>query len=274
MPKAIVRDPVYMQVTQALVELVRSEFSIGDQFLTERQVGERFGISRTTANKALSNLVIDGVLEFRKGVGTFVCPPKPSVNLRRLVSFTEKARAAGRRPKTSVRSYRHVPVTRLKHLPASEVAAVLEMDETFSVYEMERLRSLDEEIVIYERRALRSDLCPGLQRGDAAGSLYTVFHDRYGLELEGVAQRIRARVLSAAEAGILGVAAGSAVLELTGVGHLSDGTPLWYEETLYRGDRYEFVNQLRVTGDEHQSSLDSRRSAGKANDLALWYRWE
>src|SRR6056297_236822 len=117
MPEAIARDPVYKQVTQTLLELIRSEFSIGDQFLTERQVSERFGISRTTANKALSNLVIDGVLEFRKGVGTFVSRPKPSVNLRQLVSFTEKARAAGLRPKTTVRSFRSVPVKRLRFLP-------------------------------------------------------------------------------------------------------------------------------------------------------------
>jgi len=274
MPKAIARDPVYKQVTQTLLELIRSEFSIGDQFLTERQVSERFGISRTTANKALSNLVIDGVLEFRKGVGTFVSRPKPSVNLRQLVSFTEKARAAGLRPKTTVRSFRSVPVKRLRFLPSTEVATILEIDEASHIYEMERLRSLDEQKVIYERRALRSDLCPGLQKGETAGSLYTLLHDRYSLELEGVAQRIRARNLNTVEAGLFGVPEGSAALELTGVGYLSDGTPLWYEETVYRGDTYEFVNQLRLTGDEYQSSLDPQRPAGKANNTTLWYRWE
>jgi DNA-binding GntR family transcriptional regulator len=52
-----------------LRELLRG---LGERLLTERQICERFGVSRATANKALSNLVSEGVLEFRKGVGTFV----------------------------------------------------------------------------------------------------------------------------------------------------------------------------------------------------------
>lgn len=274
MVRETVRDPIYKQVTEALFELTFAEFAIGEQFLTERQISERFGISRTTANKALSNLVVDGVLEFRKGVGTFVRPPRPSVNLRRLVSFTAKARSAGLRPQTLVRSFRRVRAAAVRLLPATEMMTILELDRDATVYEMERLRSVNGERVICERRALREDLCPDLDRKGAAGSLYSEFHDRYGLALDGVAQRIRARALRPAEAGLLEVEPGTAVLELTGVGYLTDGTPLWYEQTLYRGDAYEFVNRLRVSGDEHQSTLEARRPAGSSPGDRLWYRWE
>lgn len=276
MARDIVREPVYKQVTEALLELIRSEFAAGEKFLTERQVSERFGISRTTANKALASLEIDGVLEFRTGVGTFVRPPKPNVNLRRLVSFTEKARAAGLRPDTTVRSFRRAPIDDLSFLPPAEVSTVLELDDEEHVYEMERLRSLDGEPVIYERRALRADLCPDLVRDDVGASLYTVLQERYALALEGVAQRIRARNASPGEARLLDLRAGDAVLELTGVGHLTDGRPLWYEETLYRGDTYEFVNQLRLSGDDSQSSLDPRQAPAPGGDETKrpWYRWD
>ncbi|MFN9913156.1 MAG: GntR family transcriptional regulator, partial [Pirellulaceae bacterium] len=43
-----------------------------DRFLTEREIADRFGVSRPTANKALASLVSEGLLEFRRGVGTFV----------------------------------------------------------------------------------------------------------------------------------------------------------------------------------------------------------
>src|ERR1700759_701525 len=99
----LVRDPVYCQLNGLLRELIRSgEYRKGDQFLTEREIATRFGISRATANKALSSLVAEGVVSFKKGVGTFVQSNLLAYDLRTLVSFTEKARAAGRVPSTRV----------------------------------------------------------------------------------------------------------------------------------------------------------------------------
>lgn len=73
MPTRLVRSPIYQQLNQLLRDLIREgEFKSNEQFLTERQICDRFNVSRATANKALSNLVAEGVLEFRKGVGTFV----------------------------------------------------------------------------------------------------------------------------------------------------------------------------------------------------------
>jgi DNA-binding GntR family transcriptional regulator len=73
MARRLVRDPIYQQLNQALRDMLRNkEFQVGEKFPTERQICEQFGVSRATANKALSNLVAEGVLEFRKGVGTFV----------------------------------------------------------------------------------------------------------------------------------------------------------------------------------------------------------
>ena len=47
MTRRLIREPIYQQLNQALRDLLRSgEFKVGDQFLTERQVGERFDVSR------------------------------------------------------------------------------------------------------------------------------------------------------------------------------------------------------------------------------------
>lgn len=255
MPKQIYRDPVYKQVSEALVELIAREYAAGDRFLSERQVSEQYGISRTTANKALSNLVIDGLLEFRKGKGSFVRRRAPSLNLRRLVSFTEKATEAGLRPETSVRTFATRPADDLRRLGVSSVVPILGITRQHDVYEMERIRSINGETVIYECRALREDLCPDLTMDDVAGSLYTVFHDRYGLSLDRVTQRIRAKNASQEEGDALAIEPGTALLHLTAVGYANDGVPLWYEETRYRGDAYEFVNQLSSSGDDEPTSL-------------------
>jgi DNA-binding transcriptional regulator YhcF (GntR family) len=66
------REPIYQQLNRILRELIGGDFQIGDQFLTERKICQQYQVSRATANKALSNLVSEGLLEFKKGIGTFV----------------------------------------------------------------------------------------------------------------------------------------------------------------------------------------------------------
>lgn len=257
----IVRAPVYKQVTDALIELIRNDWSIGGRFLTEREVSERFGVSRTTANKALSNLVTEGVLEFRKGVGTFVAEPKANVNLRRLVSFTEKARAAGLRPETEVRSLRRTTLEGLTLFDPGQVETALTHEGSRELYELERVRSINGEPAIYERRVLRADLCPELYRDDLAGSLYTLLYEKFNLELDYVIQHIRARNTDRGESSILHVTEGAAALELTTTGHITGGDPLWYETTLYRGDRYEFVNELATSGTDRDTTMHAVHAA-------------
>jgi len=109
MVSSLVKEPIYQQLNNHLRLVIGSgESPVGSQFLTERQICERYGVSRATANKALSNLVSEGLLEFRKGVGTFIRGRALDYNLRALVSFTDKARAAGKEPSTEVIQFESV----------------------------------------------------------------------------------------------------------------------------------------------------------------------
>ncbi|MEQ7008123.1 GntR family transcriptional regulator [Actinopolymorpha sp. B17G11] len=73
------RIPLYEQVTQALAEdLSNNTYTPGGRFLTEREVCERFGVSTTTAVRALNALVGDGLLVRRQGSGTFVADRPPA----------------------------------------------------------------------------------------------------------------------------------------------------------------------------------------------------
>ena len=50
-PGRLVKEPVYQQLNDLLQGLIRRvEFKAGQQFLTKREVGERFEVSRVTAN--------------------------------------------------------------------------------------------------------------------------------------------------------------------------------------------------------------------------------
>jgi GntR family transcriptional regulator len=231
------RDPVYRRLVDRLRGRIRSGSGddAGARFLTEREVARRFGVSRPTANKALAALVAEGRLEFRKGVGTFVRGDALDVDLATLVSFTEKARAAGRVPGTRVLQFEARDAS---GIPAG-VRGALRLGEGDGTYWMERLRLADGVPVILERRHLAARRCPGLDRRAVSGSLYTTLTGRYGLRIGGAEEVVRAVTIGPAEARLLKARDGGPGLLVTGVAWLEGGEPLWHEETLYRGDAYE-----------------------------------
>jgi GntR family transcriptional regulator len=109
---------------------------------------------------------------------------------------------------------------------------------------VERLRLADGAPVILERRFVVESLCPGLHQRDFGASLYGIWTDRYKLEIAGADQTIRAAPIRGREARLLEVSGGAAGLVVRSVGWLRDGKPLWWEQTIYRGDAYAFRNRL------------------------------
>ncbi len=240
MDTSLVRTPVYQQLNDRLRASLSGGYRRGDQFLTERDISEKFQVSRATANKALASLVSEGLLEFRKGLGTFVRRDVIDYDVRSLVSFTEKARSAGKRPSTELLNFAELSAS-----DADEsVRAALAVGPGATLWELERVRLADETPVILEHRYVVQHHCPGLTRIHAEGSLYGAWTELLGLKVAGADEIIRAVLLTAVEARRLRTAAKSPALEVLSVGFLADSSPLWWERTLYRGDQYEFRSRL------------------------------
>lgn len=229
------------QLIEKLRKLLRSrQFVPGAKFLTEREIAERFDTSRPTANKALSSLVSTGLLEFRQGAGTFVRESVLDYDLQHLVSFTEKAKAAGKKPSTQV-----ITLKKLSAASApSAVAQALHVPPAEPLLYLERVRLADGQPVIYERRHVVARFCMGMTKAEAKGSLYAFWTTRCRLTISGADESIRAVNASKSQAATLGIASNTACLLVIATGFLEGGAPLWHEETLYRSDAYEFRNQL------------------------------
>lgn len=68
--------PYYYQLEKLiLADIASGRYQPGAAILSERQLCETYGVSRTTVRQAIGRLVADGVLYHRKGKGTFVVPP-------------------------------------------------------------------------------------------------------------------------------------------------------------------------------------------------------
>lgn len=251
MDPMIVRDPVYQQLNHHLRALVVREYQPGQKFLTEREIVKRFEVSRATANKALASLVSEGLLEFRKGVGTFVRHPTITYDLRALVSFTDKARAAGKTPSTQVLTFGQLPASEIER----SIAQRLGMGPTDLLWEIERVRAIDGVPVIFEHRYVNATLCPRLIRAEAEGSLYKAWTETHQLKIVGADETVRAVLLTPAEASLLSIERGSPALEVVAVGMVQGGDSLWWERTLYRADMYEFHSRLGPVQSIHAMNM-------------------
>jgi GntR family transcriptional regulator len=241
---------VYQQLNDLLQGLIsQGEFKARQQFLTEREVAERFAVSRVTANKALSHLVMAGILEFRKGVGTFVREGVLDYDLQSLMSFTRKATQAGKQPQTRVLRFESLQARDLDE----PMRGSLSLADSDLLYSFERLRLADGEPVILERRHIVARFCPRLTRAQLKGSLYLLLTQKYGLVITAAQQTIQAVNLSPADARLLRLPAGSAALRVQAVGHAKE--PLWVEDTLYRGDCYEFHNVVGASKRQPPANL-------------------
>ncbi len=72
----MVRDRLYEQVAQQIQQMIVAEgLPVGSRILTERELGDQFGVSRTVIREALKALAERGLVAIRPGRGTFVANP-------------------------------------------------------------------------------------------------------------------------------------------------------------------------------------------------------
>lgn len=75
------RTPVYQQIAVHLRREIRQHRRAGEKLETVLQLGARFGVSGLTISQALSILVQEGLVESRKGSGTYVSATRPAARV-------------------------------------------------------------------------------------------------------------------------------------------------------------------------------------------------
>jgi GntR family transcriptional regulator len=78
----------------------------------------------------------------------------------------------------------------------------------------------------------------------AGGSLYAVLREHYGVEMERAEETIETALAGPQEAELLGADVGLPVLLLSRHSFATDGRPVEFVRSIYRGDRYKFVTTL------------------------------
>jgi GntR family transcriptional regulator len=224
---------------QQLADLLRREISDQEeqdevyQLPSENELAERHGITRATVRHALDVLEQDGWIYREKGRGSFAAIRRVEHELTQLVSTTEDMRRRGWPLTTQVVSLEQTP-------SAPYVAHVLELPESTPVYELCRLRLVDDEPLSLQTAYLPIALCPELEENDLTASLYRLLETRYGLRLWAGQEVLRARCAVPYEAELLRIKENMPVMYMERVTYAANGAAVEYLEAVWRGDRYDF----------------------------------
>lgn len=233
------RGPRYEQLYRHLsAAIAAGELPPDTQLPPERELALIAEVSRVTVRKAVGQLVEDGVLEQRRGAGTFVKPPVPKMehSLSALLSFTECMRQRGKTSSSRV-------LRRGLFLPAPDEIMALGLSAGERVARVERLRFADDAPLALEWSSLPSDVLPDPEAVET--SLYDILRAAGRAPTRAV-QRITAVNLTAADAKLLLLPEGAAVLRIDRTAYLPSGRPIEFTRGLYRGDIYDFIAELRV----------------------------
>jgi GntR family transcriptional regulator len=228
--------PLYIQLKEILQSAIQDgTFAPGSRLPSERELAQRYEVSRMTARQALQLLAHEGFTYSRVGKGTYASEPKIPQELQALTSFTEEMARLGMKASSTVLKAEIQPappdvVRRLNLLPGAEIALLV------------RVRCANGAPMALENTHIDYSLCPGLleNRDFSRTSLYSVLRNDYSLPVIRADQLIDTRMPETWEAELLGIGTLTPVLNIERSTFGVDGRPIEFVRSVYRGDKYRF----------------------------------
>jgi GntR family transcriptional regulator len=232
--KARLALPAYQRIQLAIRKRIDSGYlRPGDPVSSERDLAKLHAVSLMTARHALASLEREGVVERRRGVGTFVSSPR--IHFNKLMSYTEQMAA---RSLTAASRILYAKI--IDNEP--DAAARLSLAPTKSLIKLERLRHAADEPFALETCYLSADDFPGLLESPLGrDSLFSTLERNYDVRLGYADEEIDATAADPRTAELLNVPRRDPLLRIRQVIYSTRGKAIIYVLGIYRSDRHNFV---------------------------------
>ena len=233
--------PLYFQIAQAIEASIGSGTFRASQLLdTELQLAERFGVSRPTIRQAIQQLVQQGLVVRRRGVGSLVVTQRIERPVA-LTSLYDDLAASGLAPTTKLLAMHEIGAD-------AEVAGALSLALGDPVLSIERLRYANGEPLAVMRNYLPVDLVPAptVRRALADHGLYELLRE-HGIVLHAADQVISARKPTASEARLLATSRAATLLTMTRTASDRTGRAVEHGRHAYLAEQYAFKMRLVVS---------------------------
>jgi GntR family transcriptional regulator len=226
--------PAYQRIQRAIQQQIeRGKLKPGDAVSSERELARAHGVSLMTARNALAGLEHKGLVERRRGSGTFVAVPK--INYNELVSTTELIGARGFSVVSRLLTAKIIE-------DQAEIAARLGINGSSALVKLERLRQVEQEPLAVETSYLAASKFAELAaRPLERGSLFLTLESRYQTQIGYADEEVDATVADKRAAALLRIPEGAPILRIRQVIYSTQNQPVLYVLGLYRSDRHKLL---------------------------------
>jgi len=226
--------PAYQRIQTTILQKIESGgLRPGDVVPSERELAKIHQVSLMTARHALASMEREGVVERRRGIGTFVSAPK--IHFNRLMSYTEQMASRNLTAGSQVLFARILD-------DEPEAAARLSLPPRSRIIKLERLRHAAGEPFALETCHLSEAQFPGLLAAPlGTESLFAILKQSYRMELGYADEEVDATAADARTAELLEVPRREPLLRIRQVIYSKKGTVILYVLGLYRSDRHNLV---------------------------------
>src|SRR6516225_9941237 len=233
------RSPLYERVESVLAgDIADGSLPPETQLPSEDGLVERFKVSRTTVRKAIQNLAERGLVEVRRGRGTFVTQPRITQELTELTGFVEDVQALGRSPSARLLDKRIVAADEV-------VAHHLSLAPGALVVRLQRVRLADGVAMSFDETYLPRAIGEKVAENDLeAEPVFALLEGKYGTPLLGAEYKLEATAADPVAAKALQVPARSPIFLIERTSYTTGNRPVDYERLHYRGDLIRFVTRL------------------------------
>ncbi|MGO9862420.1 MAG: GntR family transcriptional regulator [Terriglobales bacterium] len=231
--------PAYQKIQRALRHQIEAkQMKPGDAVSSERELAKMHGVSLMTARHALAGLEREGIVERRRGSGTFVAPPR--IQFNKLMSYTEQMASRGLPPTSKVIAAKIVE-------DEPEIAARLGLGASSRMVKIERVRlTADEPFALETCYLSATEFADLVDAPLARASLFSAVEHDYGVELAYADEEVDATFAEGHVAQLLNLKAGAALMRIRQVIYSSKTKPVMYVIGFYRSERHSlFIRRLR-----------------------------
>lgn len=198
----------YVKIKNAIVEQIESGLLLPKQKLpSERQLAESFHTTRVTLREALSLLESEGKIYREDRRGWFISPKPLYYDPRQGLNFNALAQAHQQTPKTLVLSNKIV-------LANQYAASKLKLAPFSQVYQIQRVRYLDNRPVAFMTNYAAPDQFPDLFDHDLSLSLSEIYKQYYAQPYHALEYMVQTSSLSEQAAKVLRTTSGSAATRI------------------------------------------------------------
>jgi GntR family transcriptional regulator len=233
--------PLYKQLKKNLYDQIETGFFKPGQLIpSERNLCQRYGMSRITVRRCLEEMANEGMLYRKHGKGTFVAPSKVKQGLARIVNFSRTVLELGMQPSTIILSMESI-------VADVHIAKVFDLPIATLFQKLALLGKGDEEpLVLYESYfppKIGQKMIPeAMSRGEKGipFSTYDLYGEATGIFPSAVNQTFEATTADDRLSQVLKLEKGAPVLLITSIFLNGNQEPLEFRKATYRADRYKF----------------------------------